>query len=167
VAAFASKDATRNSDSRFDADDFSTSVGLNISYNLYAGGRRRAEVEEARQIRQEAEHLLTQAEIDARAEVRQALEDLRTAQQQLVLQRTTAEYVERNRDLVEREYEAGQGALARLNQAQRDLIEAQARLALARVSLRLAWQDLQTATGRILEVGNAPAALAVEPAPEG
>lgn len=151
VGAFASKDAARTTTTQFESDDVSTSVGLNVSYTLFNGGRRKAEVEEARKLREEAEHLLTQAEIDARSDVRTALANLHNAQEQLLLARTTAEYVERNRALVEREYEAGQGALVRLNQAQRDLIEAQARLALARVSLRLSWQQLQSATGEILE----------------
>ena len=42
-------------------------------------------------------------------------------------------------------------ATRRLNEAQRDLIVAQAQLALARVALRFSWYDLQTATGQILE----------------
>lgn len=151
VTAIASKDVSRNSTSAFDADDFSTTVGLNVSYTLFAGGQRKAAVAEARHQRGEAEELRAQAEIGVLSEVRQSLASLHISQQQLVLQRTTAEYVERNRELVEKEYEAGQGSLALLNQAQRDLIEAQARLAVARVSLRLAWHDLRAATSSILE----------------
>jgi len=59
--------------------------------------------------------------------------------------------VEKNRDLVENEYMAGQVSLVRLNEAQRDLIQQQGRLALARVALRQAWHDLRVATGEILE----------------
>jgi outer membrane protein TolC len=43
------------------------------------------------------------------------------------------------------------GSLVRLNEAQRDLTVAQAQLASARVALRVAWYDLQTSTGRILD----------------
>ena len=75
---------------------------------------------------------------------------LATARNQLVLQRENAELVRRNRDLVEKEYAAGQTSLVRLNEAQRDLIQAQGRLALARVSLRQAWQGFGAATGKIL-----------------
>jgi outer membrane protein TolC len=46
---------------------------------------------------------------------------------------------------------AGQVSLVRLNEAQRDLIQQQGRLALARVALRQAWHDLRVATGEILE----------------
>jgi outer membrane protein TolC len=51
---------------------------------------------------------------------------------------------------VEKEYAAGQTSLVRLNEAQRNLIQAQGWLALARVSLRQAWQGLKAATGEIL-----------------
>jgi len=150
IVASAAHEATVSSNTRFDRGDFATSISLGLSYNLFAGGQRKAEVAEARHIHTEARHQLTQAEIDITTEVRQAAEELRSAQEQLVLQRTTAEYVERNRDLVEHELRAGQAPVTRLNQAQRDLIAAQARLALARVSLRLAWHDLDVATASIL-----------------
>jgi outer membrane protein TolC len=75
---------------------------------------------------------------------------LEESQQQLVLQRTTADLVRRNRELVEKEYDAGQGALVRLNEAQRDLVAAQSRLALARVGLFLAQDELRAATGESL-----------------
>jgi len=58
--------------------------------------------------------------------------------------------VKRNRELVEKEYDAGQTTLARLNQAQRDLIAQEARMALARVTLFQAWHALRTATGETL-----------------
>lgn len=162
VNAFAAKSATRNNNSRFRDDDFAGTVGVTVNYDLFTGGRNRATVREARYAKVEAEYGRQAIELDAAAEVRQALVDLRVVQEQVILQQATAEYVERNRDLVKREYDAGQGALALLNQAQRDLIQAQARLALARVSLRQAWQLLETATGEIL----APFSVVQEAAPE-
>jgi outer membrane protein TolC len=57
--------------------------------------------------------------------------------------------VQKNRDLVEKEYKAGVGSLVRLNEAQRDLTAAQVRLAAAQVALRQAWYDLWSATGQI------------------
>jgi len=151
VGAFLSGDAARSENSRINRDDFSTTVGLNVSYDLFTGGRNRAAVKEARHARREAELRLEEAELQAQSEVRYALERLRTAQQSIVLQRSAAEFVERNRDLVEKEYSVGQAALVRLNQAQRDLVEAQSRLALARVNLKAAWHGLRTATGESLE----------------
>lgn len=151
VDVFATRDATSTDNGRFDTDDFNSTVGVQVSYDIFTGGRNRAAVAEAKSLRTESEYLSNDAEIQAAADVRDAVIRLGTAQQQLILQRATAEYVEKNRDLVEKEYEVGQGALARLNQAQRDLIEAQARLASARVALRLAWHTLRTSTAETLE----------------
>jgi len=95
---------------------------------------------------------LAAAEIEVASDVRQAIESLEASQDNLKLQRANADYVQRNRDLVEKGYAAGQASLVRLNEAQRDLIEARARLALARVSLRQAWHDLRTATAETLKL---------------
>ena len=150
VNAFASQDAQTSDNSRFERGDFGGTVGINVSYNLFAGGRNRAAVAEARAQLEEAEYLLEDTRLGAAREIRQRAIELQTAQEALVLQRTTAELVDENRDLVEKEYKAGQGSLVRLNQAQRDLIEARARLALARVALYYARHALETATGETI-----------------
>ena len=154
VTAFASRAAELQDENDFDSDDYATTVGLEVSLDLFTGGRNWSQAKEAKLARRQSEYELSQAELDAFTEVRQNWVSLRQAQKQLVLQRTTEEYVRRNRDLVELEYRAGQVSLTRLTQAQRDLIAAQARLALARVGLALAWYDLRTATGEnLLEFG--------------
>jgi outer membrane protein len=150
VGAFASRDASLPEATEVDRDDFSTTVGLNASIDLFTGGRNYSRYREAKLARKQSERDLEQAELNALAEVRRAWVALEEAQQQLVLQRTTAELVQRNRDLVEKEYRAGQAPLVRLNEAQRDLIAAQSRLALARVGLFLAQYELRTATGESL-----------------
>jgi len=150
LTAFASKDASRSSSGNFEGQDFSSTVGVGLSYNLFAGGKRRAAVAEAKQAKKEAEYRLQAAEITVAQEVREALARLETAQQQLQLQVENAGYVEQNRDMVQKEFQAGLTSLALLNQAQRDLVEAQATLALARVSLRAAWHSLKTATAETL-----------------
>jgi outer membrane protein TolC len=150
VRTFASQSASGTDDARFEQEDFGATVGLNVSYGLFAGGRNRATVAEARHQLEEAEYLLEALRLGAAQDIRQSGIVLQTAQETLALQRTTAEYVHTNRDLVEKEYEAGQGSLARLNQAQRDLVAAEARLALARVALYSAWHALETATGETI-----------------
>jgi outer membrane protein TolC len=162
VAAIASANAERGDDSRFDRDDFGTTAGVSVSYDIFTGGRNRAQVAEAKAARDEAVHGRADIEINAAAEVREALARLENAQQTLILQRATTEYVERNRDLVEREYAAGQAALTRLNEAQRDLIAARARLASARVGLRQTWHSLRTATADTLTILGNPTATAAE-----
>ncbi len=151
VTALASQEAQRSNNTRFNQDDFNTRVALNLSYEIYAGGRRKAEVAEARYQTQEYQKRIQEAKISASAEVHLAYQNLVTIQEELRLQRENTAYVERNRELVEREYAVGQGALARLNQAQRDLIESQGRLVRAQVELQLAWHQYRTSTGETLE----------------
>ena len=150
VSATASRDAT-SQDSRLHKDEFSTTVGLSVSYNLFAGGYDRAAIAEAKAAVKETKRTLAAAEIRVASDTRQSVEKLRAAQDELRLQRRNADFVQRNRDLVEKGYAAGQESLVRLNEAQRDLVQARARLAVARVSLRQAWHDLWTATAKTLE----------------
>ncbi len=146
----AAYEGERIDDPEFGSDDFDASVGLNLSYNLFQGGYTRARVREAMDGSAEARNRLADVRNMTVSEVRTALASFASARDQLLLQRENAELVRRNRDLVEKEYAAGQTSLVRLNEAQRDLIQAQGRLALARVSLRQARQSLKAATGEIL-----------------
>jgi len=150
LSAFASRDSRQSDAFKLGEDDCSTTVGVNVSLNLFAGGRKRAAVAEAKAARTEAERNRDSAAIAVASEIREAVEEVVAAQKELVLQRTNAEYVQRNRSLVEKEYKAGQTSLVRLNEAQRDLVQAQVGLALARVSLRNAWHALRSATAETL-----------------
>lgn len=149
VVISASKDASLT-DADFGEDDFSTTVAVVASYDLFTGGRNRANYAEAKNFLSETKHDLNSIEIDIASEIRSAVETLRAAQEALLIQRENAEHVEKNRDLVEKGYAAGQESLVRLNEAQRDLIQARGNLALARVSLRQAWHTLRTATADTL-----------------
>lgn len=150
VALNASKDMQSGVDFQLGEDDFSTTVGLSVSYDLFTGGRRKAVTQEARAALSEAEWLRRDTELAVAQDVRQSIEQLQNAQEVLEIEAENAEHVSRNRDLVEKEYRAGVGSLVRLNEAQRDLIAAQVNLARARVALRQAWHTLRTATGEIL-----------------
>jgi outer membrane protein TolC len=146
----ASVDGTRENSGRFEEDDFGSTVALSLSFNLFDGFGRRARVKGAKAALSESEWILEETRVAVAADVRTALARLRSAQQELILQRENTVLVERTRDLVEKEYAAGQASLVRLNEAQRDLTSARSRLVLALVSLRQAWHDLETATGKVL-----------------
>jgi len=150
VSASAAKVAERSDNAEFREEDFSTSLGLDVRYTLFAGGGNHARLKEAKSQNREAERILYSTELMVASEVLQSSEVLVASQQQLVLQRANAVFVAENRDLVEKEFEAGVASLVRLNEAQRDLIAAQANLALARVQLQLAWHNLRTATAETL-----------------
>ncbi|HNT89676.1 MAG TPA: TolC family protein, partial [Candidatus Hydrogenedentes bacterium] len=157
VAAVASARTQSINETAIREDEIITTVGVNVALNLFSGGRRIARVLEAKHARREAEYRITETELKIVGEVRQALLDLQTAQQVLILQRGAAEFVEKNRDLVVKEYDAGRAMLVRLNQAQRDLVQAQGQLAQARVALQRSWAALRAATGvNLTELNEAP-----------
>ncbi len=151
VSLAATVSGERANDARWGSDDLGDTLGLSLTYNLFAGGYTRAKVAEARMNRAAIEKTLENDRLNVSSQVCQTLTDLAAAVEQLDLQRRNAVLVQRNRDLVEKEYAVGQASLVRLNEAQRNLVSACARLAQARVSLDRARFSLDTVTGRILE----------------
>jgi len=148
----ASADGLRRDDPAFEQDDFGNTIGFNLTYNLFAGGYDRARTRELKARELELQKGLEGLRLRAGSEVRISSTQVITTQRQMILQRANAELNQQNRDLVEKEYSAGQVSLVRLNEAQRDLTTAQSRLALALASLRQAWFNLETDSGRILEI---------------
>jgi outer membrane protein TolC len=112
---------------------------------LFTGGARGAKVRGAEGRRAEAAATLNRLRLSVQAEVRKAVIDLTNAQTQIRLHRETVATALENRRVVQAGYLAGKENLNRLNEAQRDLITADADLALARIRLRQAWSDLHAA----------------------
>jgi outer membrane protein TolC len=150
IDLFASLDGARTDNPRLEQDNFGHSVGFMLTYNIFAGGLNRAQLSEARSRKKEIQNLYRDTLINVRGEVRESVTQVLLAQEQLVLQRASTDLSQQNRDLVEKEYNAGQASLVRLNEAQRDLTTAQSRLVLSLVALRRAWKNLEAATGEIL-----------------
>ena len=145
-----SLDGERTEDLGFGQDDFGNRVQVGLSYNLFAGGFTRAKVREARQRQVELKKRLEELILSVTSDIRSAVALVVTAQTQVALQLENVDLVQRTRDLVEKEYNAGQGSLVRLNEAQKDLTTVQSNLVLALVALRQAWVELETRTGNIL-----------------
>ncbi|MBR9984451.1 MAG: TolC family protein [Desulfosarcina sp.] len=150
VVLAGSLDGERVDDPGFGQDDVGNRFQVGLSYNLFAGGFTRAKVREVGHRRVELEKRLEELVLSATSDIRSSVALVVTAQTQLALQRENVDLVQRTRDLVEKEYNAGQGSLVRLNEAQKDLTTAQSNLALALVGLRQAWVELETRTGNIL-----------------
>ena len=146
----------RSGDMHFGQDDFGNRLQLGLSYNLFSGGYTKAKVREARHQKVELEKRLEELILSATSDIRSSAALVTTAQTQVALQRENVDLVQRTRDLVEKEYNAGQGSLVRLNEAQKDLTTAQGNLALALVGLRQAWIELETRTGSILATYGTP-----------
>jgi len=90
---------------------------------------------------------LKRRRLAVQAEVRSVITDLTNAQEQIRLQTENVEIAQENRRIVRAGYLAGTETLNRLNEAQRDLVNAQADLASARIRMRQAWSDLRAAAG--------------------
>lgn len=144
-------DGLREDDISLSSDDFGNYVGVQMRWNLYAGGADTARRLEAEQARREAVYSLTGLRHTVAAEIQQDLALLVSARDQVKLQRETVQLVRQNRDLAKNEYEAGEASLVRLNEAQRDLNTTLGRLALSLVAYHLAEQQLLAATGRNLD----------------
>ena len=147
----ASVKGEREADARFEGDDFGNTIGLNMTFNLFSGGLYRAQSREAMQKEMEARKLLEDLKINITAEIRTTITNVITFQTQLKLQQSITRLSQENRDLVEKEYKAGQASLVRLNESQRELTSAQNRTALALVALRQSWWSLMSETGMITE----------------
>jgi outer membrane protein TolC len=150
IVVAGSLDGERTGDPGFGSDDFGNRVQMGLTYNLFEGGLTQAKVRESRQRKVELEKQLDELILSATADIRSSAALVVSAQAQVALQRDNLVLVERTRDLVEKEYNAGQGSLVRLNEAQRDVTTAQSNLALSLVGLRQAWVELETRTGDIL-----------------
>jgi len=124
--------------------------GLVLTWDLYTGGRRSAEIREARERLRETDARLRALRLSIRSEIRRRIERLDAAGRLLKVQQEVYQLTTKTRDLVRSEYLVGRTSLARLNQAQSDLVRADADLAAARIRYRQAVEDLDAATGRDL-----------------
>lgn len=130
-----------------DIDKMGGSVGVTVNFELFAGGITKSRVSESKSLKRELEKELDSSKITAVAEIRSAADNIISARQQLSLQKENADLVKKMRDLVEKEYSAGQTSLVRLNEAQNNLVSTLGELAIARVSLILATEQFYYYTG--------------------
>lgn len=132
---------TAAGDSFNDSDKMGASLGVNVSIDLFSGGAKKSRVREAVSYKREREKDLEDARINAVSDIRSSIRNISTAKEQLALQQENTRLIEETRDLVKKEYNAGQVSLVRLNEAQNELINAMGDLAIARVSLILAMEE--------------------------
>lgn len=127
---------------RYSVQDQSTAAAMEFRWELYNGGAREAQVREAESRRAETAAQLNRLRLSVQSDVRQAIIDLRNAQEQIRLQRESVGTATENRRIIQAGFVGGRETLTRLNEAQRDFIAASADLARARIRLRIAWSDL-------------------------
>ncbi len=132
---------------RYAPDDQSSAAVLEFRWELFTGGSRRAKLRQAQSARAEAMANLNHRRLAVQADVRQAIIDLKNAQEQIRLQRENVVTAQESRRVVQAGYVAGKETLNRLNETQRDYTAAEVDLVRARIQLRRAWSDLNAAAG--------------------
>lgn len=140
-----------NPEFRFDQYDQRLLWGAQMDWELFSGFSRRYSISEA-----EADMTALQKDLRRQwqsiiSEIRQELENLATAQDKLELQQGIYDATLLIRQDIEKAYKAGQVSLTRLNEAQRDLNVAEEGLAVTRIQLLLARENLAAAIGENLD----------------
>ena len=149
IALFAGVEARREENPDFGGDDLGQSAGVVLSYDLWDGRARRNRTREADAQIAEADAELRETELNARARLREALTRLQAARQQSEISQTTLDLTRRNRELIENAHRAGTESLLRLNEAQRDFLNAESRALQAELQLRIAETESLRATGTL------------------
>lgn len=127
-------------------DDRATSYGVFAQWNLFSGGARLARIRAAQSRVTEHEEMLEQLTLGIIAETQHVCSQISAASEQAELTRHSLDLTEATRNLVEKEWKAGQASLTRLNEAQSDLIRAESRFALTIIQLRQALENLRVVT---------------------
>jgi hydrophobic/amphiphilic exporter-1 (mainly G- bacteria), HAE1 family len=126
-------------------------VGVAASWDLFDGGLRRGKVGEIKAEASAAEALYRQTKLEVAAEIRDALASLDIQNQALKKSEEIYKLSEEIQSIVTEEYNASLVSVTRLNQAQTDASSAKSAWAKERISRILAVENLNAATGKILE----------------
>ena len=146
-------------------EDQASAIGLEVNWQLFTGGFRTSQLRRLREDLRETRARLERARLTVASDVRRAVITVVSAQEEVLLQRLAIEAATENRRIVSAQYAAGKTSLVRVNEAQRDYVQADGDLTTARVRLRQAWSDLYAATASYaagmsweeFEVSNGPA----------
>jgi len=126
--------------------DQASAVGVEVNWQLFTGGFRTSQLRRLREDLREARARLERARLTVASDVRRAVITVVSAQEEVLLQRLAIEAATENRRIVRAQYAAGKTSLVRVNEAQRDYVQADGDLTAARIRLRQAWSDLYAAT---------------------
>jgi outer membrane protein TolC len=101
------------------------SYGLSVNWNLFNGGNDYFAARAAQAKMMQTDYEVAQNWIQVIVDVRSAYDNYATTVKQTKLFQKTFELTKKTRDLVEEEYRAGSAELTRMNEAQRDLVNAE------------------------------------------
>ncbi|OGV31926.1 MAG: hypothetical protein A2020_14275 [Lentisphaerae bacterium GWF2_45_14] len=134
--------------SNWDTIDQRATAGYGVSadWTVFDGFKRFTRIREARSLVSQGEFELANSWIQVIQEVRSAYEGYIQNKKQAILFKKTLGLVTKQRDLVEEEYKAGNTELTRLNEAQRDLVNADTNLVSALINVQNAKAQLEAST---------------------
>lgn len=133
-----------------DQEEHDSYVGLNLSWDLFTGGARSAQVREVDRNAAQVRHQLEQKILAVQSQIGQAGARARQTYAMYQRQQKALTMTIRIRDHIEKSYRAGVTTLTRLNEAQRDLVQMAGRAIYSRINYQIALKDLETASGRWL-----------------
>ena len=127
--------------------DRSFNYGFDAEWVLFSGGSRIAALREAQADLAVGKQKLVEKWISVIAEVRQAFEERMSKAKQVVIYKSNLSLVQKNRGLVEESYKAGNTSITRLNEAQRDLVDADSSYISSVIDLANSKAKLRSAIG--------------------
>ena len=129
------------------SETFYFSYGGNVSWELFSGGETFFNMRRFQAAMLQSDYSLANTWITVVAEVRTAYDNYLTCLKQVKIFQKSLELYRKIRDLVDEEYRAGNTELTRLNEAQRDLVDAETSLATYVINMHNAKAQLMAATG--------------------
>ena len=122
------------------------SSGVNVSWELFSGGSTFFNMRASQAAMEQAEYSLADQWITVINDVRTAYENYIVSLKTVKLYQKNLEAVRKMRDLVDDEYEAGNCAITRVNEVQREFVNAETYLAQAVVNMHNAKAQILSAT---------------------
>jgi len=132
---------------KVDEEEHNTYAGVNVSWDLYTGGRRKGKIQALEADLRALEERRRETLISMGAEIQEAMDIADTAYATWKNQEQTRELTARVRSHVEKAYRAGVATLTRLNEAQTDLVRASGAAAASRIQYHIALVHLNAAMG--------------------
>jgi outer membrane protein len=124
-------------------------AGATLTFNIFGGGARRAQIAESRAYERRAEAMRRQMQSAVRLQVREAYLDLNAARQRVEVSRDSAAQAEESLRILQNRYDAGLATIMDVLRAETMRTSAQNNHLNAVYDYRLAFAALELATGKL------------------
>ena len=134
-----------------DQEEHDAYAGLHLTWDLYQGGQRAAQIRETENNILALRQQIQQQKLSIQSALQQSIASAEATRAMYQRQQQSLLLTEKIREHIEKAYRAGVANLTRLNEAQTDLVRSAGAEAASRINYLLALQQLKAASGRILE----------------